>query len=342
MTDDLIAYLLDDLAPAKRAQVEERLATDFAWQRELKRLQDCMAAGGDPARCAEEPPPDLVQKTCLLVEHSDDLPAAQRKGRCSRAVPVSAFTADAPCIPAASRPWGLADLTVGGGVLLMVGALVIPSLFETRDAARRSVCQSNLQQLGTALFQYQEDRDNYLPRIEPGEGAGLYSIELLEHSGLTREQLMQLLVCPESQLADDIFAGHVTMDIPTREEYRNATAAEREAMLKTMGGSIAFRLGYYENDELHQPRFTGEAGLPLLADAPVISPRGVRSGNHRGGHNVIDERLKVDFRTNCFVPNRRDNFYLNANGQPAAGRGPKDIVLVGSATSPDGPLGNGE
>jgi hypothetical protein len=241
-------------------------------------------------------------------------------------------------MPTASRPWGLADLTVGGGVLLMVGALVIPSLFETRDAARRSVCQSNLQQLGPVLFQYQEDRDNYLPRIEPGQGAGLYAVELLEHSGLSREQLMQLLVCPESQLADDIFDGHREMYIPTREEYQNATPAEREEMLKTMGGSLAFRLGYYEDGELHQPRFTGEAELPVLADAPVISPRGVRGGNHRGGHNVLDERLNVKFRTDCFVPRGHDNFFLNAEGEPAAGRSRKDIVLVGSDISPEGPL----
>jgi hypothetical protein len=30
--------------------------------------------------------------------------------------------------------------------------------------------------------------------------------------------------------------------------------------------------------------------------------------------------------------------YLNAHGQPAAGRGPKDVVLVGSFIGPDGPL----
>jgi hypothetical protein len=215
---------------------------------------------------------------------------------------------------------------------------VTPALFESRDAARRSICQSNLQRLGSVIFDYQQVRDNRLPRVGPGESAGVYSIELLEKSGLTQARLRELLLCPESQLADDVYAGRVQFQIPTRAEYEAATGAELKQMLRTLGGSYAFRMGYYENREYHQPRFSGEVGLPLLADAPVISPSGVRSGNHAQGHNVLDEALSTRLCGSCVLPERRDNIYLNLDNQPAAGRTRDDVVLASGRFSPDGPM----
>jgi hypothetical protein len=340
MTDDLIAYLLDDLSPQRRAEVEERLATDFAWQREYERLKTCMATADDPCECAEEaeePPQDLVKKTCFLVEHSDDLPVLKAQSQSRKGIPVSAFSAESAC-PAGVRPLRLADFAVGGGVLLMVGALLMPALFESRDASRRSMCQSNLQQLGKALFTYQEPRAHRLPAVQPGENAGVYSVALLENGSLTREQLTQLLVCPESPLADDLAAGRVVVVVPNRREYLAASGPQREQMLKTMGGSFAYRIGYVVNRELQQPQYTGDDKTPLLADAPVISPDGVRSANHPRGYNVLDESLAVRFRTNCVLTDGNDHMYLNARGQAAAGRGPKDVVLVSSPIGPDGPL----
>src|SRR5688572_20298550 len=95
MTDELVAYLMDDLPPERRAAVEEKLATDFEWQREKKRLEECLAACGDPCKCAEEPPQDLVEKTCTLVESSGNhpAPAQVRKHRC-RNSRTAAFTAE--------------------------------------------------------------------------------------------------------------------------------------------------------------------------------------------------------------------------------------------------------
>lgn len=332
MTDELIAYLLDDLSPERRAAVDAKLASDVAWQRELERLRECLAAGADPEQladdCAEPPPSDLVERTCFLVKYSDKL----------RPPTAAAFTEASPWWGGGRARWSLADLTVGGGVLLLLAALVLPAMFESRDAARRSVCQSNLQQLGAALFNYQEVRDHRLPAVGPGENAGINAVELLERGGLSRGQLTELLLCPQSQLADDVAAGRVVLVIPTRREFDAAVGEQRRAMVVTMGGSFAYRLGYREAGALRQPRFTGEESLPLMADAPEFSAEGVRSANHARGHNVLYECLSVSFRTNCMLPDRRDNFYLNAENRPAAGRHRGDIVLGGSAIGPDGPL----
>lgn len=336
MTDELIAYLLDDLSPERRASVEEKLAIDPAWRRELARLQECLAAGADPGRlaeeCADEPPQDLVARTCTLVQRSGEAPAR------GAGLPAAAFTDAAPWRACGGR-WSLTDLTVGAGVLLLLGSLVLPAMFESRDAARRSVCQNNLQQLGAALFNYQEVRDHRLPAVAAGENAGVYAVELLEHGGLSREQLAELLLCPQSRLADDVAAGRVVLIIPTRREFDAAVGTARAQMVQTMGGSFAYRLGYHENGALRQPFFTGEEHLPLVADAPQFSESGVRGGNHARGHNVLYECLSVSFRTTCLLPDRRDNFYLNADERPAAGRHRRDVVLGGNAIGPDGPLG---
>ncbi|HEX6960511.1 MAG TPA: hypothetical protein VF175_01480, partial [Lacipirellula sp.] len=200
MTDEILAYLMDDLPPQRRAAVEEKLATDFAWQREKRRIEECLADCGDPCKCVEEPPQDLVTKTCHLVENSDEIIEARRQTKKKRRhTPAPVFSAANAC-GCGSRRWSIADLTVGGGVLTMVVLLVIPALVESRDASRRSFCQNNLRTFGAALFKYQENHANYLPAIGPAENAGRYAIELLENGLLTREQLQQLLVCPESPL----------------------------------------------------------------------------------------------------------------------------------------------
>ena len=51
MTEQLLAYLLDDLSPADRDAVESRLAADEVWRQEFERLKDCLAGGGDRDEC---------------------------------------------------------------------------------------------------------------------------------------------------------------------------------------------------------------------------------------------------------------------------------------------------
>jgi hypothetical protein len=76
----------------------------------------------------------------------------------------------------------------------------------------------------------------------------------------------------------------------------------------------------------------------LCADAPSVSRSGVRSVSHGGGHNVLDQSMRVVFRVNCFLDAQRDNIFLNFAGQPAAGQDDRDVVLTRSDYGPDGPI----
>jgi hypothetical protein len=327
MTDELVAYLLDDLCPERRAEVERRLQSDAAWRGELERLRECLAATGDPARCVDEPPRDLVRKTCCFVER------------------VGAAPASVGLTPAAARScsgsnWSLADVTVGGGVLLTLGMLMLPAMRESRDAARRAVCENNLRVLSSALFDYQTEHAHRLPRVAPGESSGEFVLELVESGVISREALADALVCPDSKLADDRFAGRANWHIPLRQELDAAQGDERRQLVVWLGGTYAYRSGYFDPDGTYrQVQYTGDTNEPVMADAPRISSSGVRSANHGGcGQYVMYQGHCVRFRANSDLAADVDNIYLNQDGEHAAGLDRWDVVLIKSGYGPAGRL----
>jgi hypothetical protein len=339
MTEELFAYLMDDLPADRRAEVEAKLAADPAWQMELERLHQCLAQNDNPCDCLpeEEPPADLVHRTCCLVEKISDHPSASAPKPASKTRrALAAFTAASPCLGPHVRRWRIADITIGSAVALMVGSLMLPALFETRAAARRATCQDNLRTFGTALFDYQQARNQQLPPVRPGETAGTYALQLVNSGVVSSDQVQQIIVCPESPLADQVFAGRVVIVVPRRDQLRTLSAAKQRDLMRLIGGSYAYRMGYRdENGDYRQVPFTGQARSPLMADAPSDSEAGLRSANHHGnGLNVIDQNMQVRFQTECMLGG--DNIYTNDDGEQAAGLDAQDIVLGPSDIGPEG------
>ena len=90
---------------------------------------------------------------------------------------------------------------------------------------------------------------------------------------ISREELVELLVCPYSELADRVNRGCVKMRIPTREEYLAATGAEREHVRRFMAGDYAYSLGYRDQQgEIRQVHFSGGRFVPCSP-----TPRALRS-----------------------------------------------------------------
>jgi hypothetical protein len=347
MTDELVAYLLDDLSPERRAEIERRLETDAAWRDEFDRLRECFASSADPAECIEgqtaettetvDPPRDLVERTCCYVEKSRE---------CQPTSPAAAaiVSAQTICAGGAAAPWSLADFTVGGGVLLVLGMLVLPALQESRNAARRLTCQDNLRALGTGLFQYQENYGRWLPPVGPGQSGAQYAAALAERVGFRREELAPMLVCPDSPDADWISNLKAAVRVPTYVQLESAADSnpqDKQAQTKPpWAGYYAYEVGYWdERGAYHYVKYTGSADKAMLADAPELSPEGVRSGSHGGGaQNVLDQSLSVKFRTNCDLARRLDNIYLNQAGEHDAGRNPRDTVLIRGDARPSAPV----
>lgn len=339
MTDELVAYLLDDLCPERRAEVERRLANDPQWQREFERLKECFATSDDPTKCVEEPPQDLVKRTCGCVARgtvipNEASPVGDDKKR--RGAAAAAFVA-APVGGGAG--WSIADLTVAAGVLGVLGMLVFPALRESRDAARRLTCQNNLRTLSSGMYDFQENHGGWLPTIDPDAPAGLYSVALADDVGFDRRELRSMLVCPESELADKIARGETVIYIPTYAEVERLEGAERAKLLSGLSGIYAYRVGYQDDESnYHQVKYTGGPAQPMLADPPRPATLGLRSSNHDGGgQNVAYQQMCVKFQDNCDLAVSLDPIFLNMQGQHAAGCNKDDIVMLRGNAAPLSP-----
>jgi hypothetical protein len=218
--------------------------------------------------------------------------------------------------------------------------LLLPAMRESRDATRRLVCESNLQTLGTGLYEYQENHGGWLPPVMPGAPAGQYVMALADHVGMDRDELARLIVCPDSELANQISRGEVAIQIPTHESFERLPPERRLVVWSSLGGSYAFRVGY--RDELRDYRhvkYTGRQDQPMLSDVPSLSHSGVRSFNHgNNGQNVLDESLRVRYRINSDLATSVDNIYLNMEGRHDAGCTKDDIVLLRADHGLGGPV----
>jgi hypothetical protein len=352
MTDELVAYLLDDLCPERRANVEQRLQNDAAWQREFERLKECFAScdetgsdpsGGDSAPCSGansganarqsnraggmaetvEPPQDLVHKTCCYVERACGCHGPSATDKAATLAPEGVSVGR-------KSSWSMADFAVGGGVIVVLGMLMLPAIQESRGAARRLTCQNNLRTLGAGLYSYQQNHGHWLPTVGPGQSGAQYAAALAKHSGLTPEEFAPLLMCPDSPEAQRASEVKATFRIPSYEELASTFDKRPVPAAKPWAGNYAYVVGYRdERGDYHYVKYTGAEDKPMLADPPQLSALGIRSGSHGGrGQNVLDQSLGVKFRTNCELASDIDNMFLNRFLAHDAGCGPDDAVLI--------------
>lgn len=341
MKDQLLAYLLDDLSLAQRQRIEQQLETDPVWRDELERLRSCLAnsssegheSNAPPCVC---PPDDLVDRTCSLVRQAID----QNRVVPSQIVATPVSLTESCDSMSSTRRWPWADITIGAAVLLVVAALVFPALRESREAARRVTCQDNLRTLGTALAQYADQHGRELPHINQGENVGIFVVRLAEQGVLTRQQLVKVLVCPSTPLAEQVFQGYVVLEVPTQEQLDHASADQLRRLRENMSGNFAYRIGYVgSHGNYHHVKFVGSHDAPMLADTPSFEVAGFQSANHGGcGQNVLFQDLSVRYCKQCVTAEGHDHLFLNNNEQHQAGRSISDIVLVRGEYGRLGPL----
>jgi type II secretory pathway pseudopilin PulG len=61
------------------------------------------------------------------------------------------------------RGWSVKELLVVIAVIILLVAMLLPSVHQAREQARRVLCANNLRQWGMALQWYRDDNDDYLP-----------------------------------------------------------------------------------------------------------------------------------------------------------------------------------
>lgn len=314
MREDLIGYLLHALEPAERAQVEAELKRDPRLKQELEILERSLAPFAAD-REGYAPPLGLASRCCEYVA---------LQGKVQRPVfgasPVSR--------------WRMSDLAVAAGVFLAATLLFWPAMNQSRFAARVRGCQNNMRQIGMALASYSDAHPGKLPAIQSRHKlnrSGIYSVILL-HNRLLDEH--RIVICPASELAERLD----NFRVPSLEEIERATPAEQVRMVKMMGGSYGFSLGYHQNGRYTPPLALGRSTHVIMADAPSNELQDRISGNHGAcGQNLLFEDFHVEYVTGCRSRACRDHIFENRNGEQAAGLDSDDVVIGPSDASPFGP-----
>ena len=132
-----------------------------------------------------------------------------------------------------ARPFGrkagltIVELLVVLGICVVLGILLVPVLFRSRENARRVVCANNLNSLGQAYAIGLVEANNYLPDAYYAfEGTdGTYQVSLVEpepgkSGSLMQTEHNQALVCPSDEAPVNVAArGRSGTAIPVGASY---------------------------------------------------------------------------------------------------------------------------
>lgn len=318
--EQLLGYLLGALERAEQEQVEQELATNPRLREELTEMKATLDKVGlsDPAEPIE-PPAGLAERTCQFVAELSEEPTVALHPERGTGSGYPSYT--------------LTDVLVAASVLVMLGALIFPSLARSRFMAQMVACQNNLRQLGMAMLLDSETRPDRSHVRVPWEDRR--AVAGMTASSLVERQLVcspDVAVCPTSDRGS-LLPGY---PMPMPEQWREASGDELRRLQRLVGGSYAYPLGYTLNGQIVPSRNTYREHYCLVAEAPQWSG----GGSHAGlGGNVFfeDGHFRwVDADAYSVLP---DDPYRNRLGQAkAAGVDIDDAVLGASDVRPLPPI----
>ena len=305
-----IDYVFGQLEGADLAAFEKHLALDPAAAESIKRLSwavDHLVDDGD----SFAPPVDLATRTMAFVAES---------GRPKRTI--------LDFVPVAV-PYRWTDLAVAASIFFAAVLTLMPAVQRSRERMQQAGCANNLQDLGRALWQYDNLYKHY-PNVNEKEDSaqtGIYAVILNDYKLIGDPKILD---CP----CNGTSPHSPLPNLKRACELSKTNPADLRVLLQ--GVEYAYNVvNLRPEDRAGRVQETASATLALLADQPnhrrfeAILPG--NSGNHGGrGQNVVFSDLHVGwFNTRRISPDDADMF-LNAESRPAPARNIKDAAMLPS------------
>lgn len=352
MHEDLIGYLLGALEPHEMRRVAQWLEEDPEARRELEAIERSLRPLEEAYEPPEPPSQDLVAKTLAALpplpdrsgEEGESVGKVGEEATSSGAVDHQAVDLPrlGPSIDTVrGRGYGWTDWLGAAAAAVVMLTVIIPALAAGRLEARKTACQDNLRQFGTAITQYvTRSPQERMPAVaEAGREAfaGVFMIRLNEAGLLTEPDLRW---CPslDQPLGTEAALTDLAA-VPTLDELHGVPVDRLKQIQQYAGGQYAYNLGVVEDDRLKSPRFESRASFAIMSDAPLsgttaTTQHGRLVGHNGTGINVLYEDGRVRFRPTATLETIPDHPLLNHRGEVEAGVSVDDATLAPSWRPP--------
>lgn len=354
MHEDLLGYLLGALEPDEMRRVSQWLREDPDAREQLADLERLVRPLEDGYCPVDPPPSDLVSRTLAMLpagsapqasEPADANSAmADGSGRaCTRQVqPASHLVPMQTAVDCGDRAtvrW--VDWFGGAVAAAVVLGLLLPALAQGRFESRKTACQDQLRQLGTALTQFvTRSPQARLPAVSqsgPEAFAGIYALRLND-CGLMEDP--DLRWCPSLDMPSANEATLTSLgEVASIEELYRVSVDSLKQIQRYAGGHYAYNLGVVEKDRFAAPRFEARSTFAVMSDAPqngIATGDGVAEQVSHGGVgiNVLFEDGRVQFIPLDGLAQLPDHPLENHRGNVEAGINIDDASLAPSFRPP--------